>query len=307
MKTWVKGTIIWIWSAAVLVWAWAWATKLGYIPNWLEIEALCPGTEEIVIDDIDMDDNWDESSRSWTWWDVPVSIVDEIKHTPNGEDDHSWEGRFDEQDRKPIDIVREIESDPEIMRSQEVLAYKPIIYLYPEEKTLVKVKLWSPEKLLHSYPKYSNGGWSVIAKPDGSLIDTESGRSLYALYWEGINNLPKEIKEWFVVKGENTAAFLEEKLALLWLNGREAEEFIVYWLPVLEVNEWNLIRFRTMDEINKDMPLEISPKPDSIIRVLMQFEALDSYKEVPEQVLVTPKREWFVVVEWWGEKENTIK
>lgn len=48
------------------------------------------------------------------------------------------------------------------------------------------------------------------------------------------------------------------------------------------------------------MPLEIEPKPDTLIRVLMEFKGLDKYKTVKEQKLITPERKGFVVVEWGG-------
>lgn len=51
MKTWLKWALVWTWSAIVLVWAWAWATKLWYIPNWLELEVLCPWDTEVIEND----------------------------------------------------------------------------------------------------------------------------------------------------------------------------------------------------------------------------------------------------------------
>ena len=68
----------------------------------------------------------------------------------------------------------------------------------------------------------------------------------------------------------------------------------------MQNNKYNYIRFATMDEINKSMPLEISTKPDTVIRVLMQYKALDSEIEVKEQQLSTPERKGFTVVEWGG-------
>ncbi len=180
--------------------------------------------------------------------------------------------------------------------------FKPIIYLYPEERQKVSVGLGYPEYLTCTYPKYENS-WEIIAEPNGTLTDLKTGRKLYALYWEGIKPTKrKNITEGFCVKGENSAKFLEEKLATLGLTEREAEEFIVYWLPELEKNKYNLIRFETMEEIEKDMPLNITPKPDTVIRVMMQFEKSSKYVELPEQILDTPKREGFVVVEWGGQK-----
>lgn len=68
----------------------------------------------------------------------------------------------------------------------------------------------------------------------------------------------------------------------------------------MQNNKYNYIRFATMEEINEYMPLEFSVQPDSIIRVLMQFKAIDEYIEIPEQELETPEREGFAVVEWGG-------
>lgn len=188
-----------------------------------------------------------------------------------------------------------------IYNSYQVTTAKPIIYLYPEAETEVTVTLGYPEKITISYPKYEDG-WKVTAKPDGTLIYTETGRELYSLYWEGENNIDIDTKEGFVVKGEDSAKFLEEKLAILGLNEREAEEFIVYWLPQLEANKYNFIRFETIDKINNDMPLDINPKPDTLIRVWMEFKKLDKYEEVKEQQLQTPERKGFVAVEWGGIK-----
>ena len=177
--------------------------------------------------------------------------------------------------------------------------YKPIIYLYPEKETEITVKLGYKDKLLVSYPKYVDG-WRVIAKPDGTLIDKDTGRVLYSLYWEGKHTEPINMNEGFVVKGSDSIKFLEEKLTILGLNDKEAEEFIIYWLPKLQENKYNYIRFADIEEINKNMPLEFSEEPDTIIRVLMQFKALDKPIEVKEQKLKTPNRVGFVVVEWGG-------
>ena len=183
--------------------------------------------------------------------------------------------------------------------TSDMVDYKPIIYLYPTEQTKIEVKLGYPEKLTCSYPEYENG-WNVIANPDGKLKDLKTGRTLYSLYWEGEHTESINLDEGFVVKGSDTIKFLEEKLAILGLSDTEAEEFIIYWLPKLQDNKYNYIKFATMEEINKNMPLEFSVQPDSLIRVLMAFKALDEYIEVPEQKLETPKREGFVAVEWGG-------
>ena len=178
---------------------------------------------------------------------------------------------------------------------------KPIIYLYPTEETEVKVQLENEENITVSYPDYGEDGWDVIAKPNGDLINKKDGRSLYSLYYESEDTAKFKVeKDGFIVKGSDIAKFLEEKLAILGLTQRESEEFIVYWLPKLQANKYNYIRFATMDEINKNMPLKFSVKPDTLIRVLMTYKALDEPIQVEEQQLETPERTGFVAVEWGG-------
>ena len=176
---------------------------------------------------------------------------------------------------------------------------KPIIYIYPKEDTNVKITVSHPEDFTVTYPKYNNG-WEVKALKDGTLID-KNGKKYYALYWEGEQNKNNPVKsDGFVVKGEDVASFLEEKLSILGLNYKEREEFIVYWLPKLEKNKYNYIRFQTMNEINETMKLNIEPKPDTLIRVMMEFKPLDKKISVKEQKLVKVERVGYTVVEWGG-------
>jgi len=200
-----------------------------------------------------------------------------------------------EQAYLPEDMEPEEEYDYEVIPVE-----KPIIYLYPAEETEVAVTLGYEDLITVSYPKYE-GEWKVLARPDGSLTDLDTGRDLYALYYESISPIEYQFeKEGFVVRGEDSIAFLEEKLAILGLTDREAEEFIVYWLPKLEANPYNYIRFATAEEIERTMPLDIQPAPDSTIRVLMGYQGLEQPIEVEEQTLETPKRDGFTAVEWGG-------
>ena len=52
---------------------------------------------------------------------------------------------------------------------EEGKAYKPVIYLYPEQETEVSVELDLNGKLTCTYPEYKDG-WKVTAAPDGMLM-----------------------------------------------------------------------------------------------------------------------------------------
>ena len=176
--------------------------------------------------------------------------------------------------------------------------YKPIIYLYPTAEAKITVKLGYPELITAEYPSYKSG-WSVIAKPDGTLKIGE--KEYYALYYESKNKVvPQKTDTGFVVKSDDVSRFLEEKLSILGLNERESEEFIIYWLPKLQKKDYVYIRFATNDEIAKNMPLKITPEPDTTIRVLMLWQGLDKSETVKEQALAPVARNGYTAVEWGG-------
>ncbi len=177
------------------------------------------------------------------------------------------------------------------------VAEKPVIYLYPEEPVEAVVKLDYAGTLTTTYPKYEDG-WSVLAEPDGTLTDS-NGQTYSYLYWEGVDETAYDSSRGFCVKGEDAAAFLEDALAQLGLTRREANEFIVYWLPKLEANAYNVIAFQA-DAYTDAAKLEISPAPDTLIRVFMAFYGASEPVELEPQTPDAPAREGLAAVEWGG-------
>lgn len=176
---------------------------------------------------------------------------------------------------------------------------KPVIYLYPEEKTEVSVKVdfVGEGEITVSYPEYGSG-WNVTAMPDGTLYDAD-GNEYYCLYWEGSGKAALDMSKGFCVSGKDTAAFLREKLMGIGLTAREANEFIIYWLPLMQGNEYNIISLHT-EEYSAAVPMTVSPAPDSVIRVFMTYAPSDKYVDIPAQQLPSYERSGFTVVEWGG-------
>ena len=183
-------------------------------------------------------------------------------------------------------------------------AKAPIIYLYPEEETVVNVQLSLDGNLTSSYPRYDEDlGWIVTASPDGTLTDGD-GREYEYLFWEGDLRIKPDLSRGFCVKGEDTAEFLEDALAQLGLTDKEADAFIMFWLPQLESNKYNVITFQT-EPYEDAASLEITPAPDTVIRVNMLWYPVNSYVDMEAQDLTAlnpDTREGFTVVEWGGEK-----
>ena len=183
-------------------------------------------------------------------------------------------------------------------------ARKPIIYLYPEKRTEVNVKLEIDGKLVTTYPSYDEEkGWTVTASPDGTLTG-RNGRKYNYLYWEGDISIKPDLSQGYCVKGEDTAKFLEAILGKLGLTDKEADDFITFWLPEMSGNKYNVISFQTTT-YEDVASLKVSPKPDTIIRVNMLWYASNSYVDIKPQDLksVNPsERKGFTVVEWGGEE-----
>ncbi len=180
---------------------------------------------------------------------------------------------------------------------EEQTTAKPVIYLYPEAETEVSVTLDYSGELTCTYPTY-DGGWTVTAQPDGTLTDASKQTYSY-LYWEGVDHLVYDFSQGFCVPGEDTAVFLEEALAQLGLTRREANEFIVYWLPRMERNPYNLITFQGSTYTDHAV-LHVTPEPDSILRVFMAWKPLQNAIDISAQELPAFDRDGFTVVEWGG-------
>jgi hypothetical protein len=183
---------------------------------------------------------------------------------------------------------------------------KPIIYCYPADTISLHLSIDYKGELTTTYPKYPEAGWKVTAMPNGTLIDSDN-KEYYALYWEGEPSHPLTISHGTVVTKENTIEFLEQRLEQLGLNYREANEFIIYWLPILERNPYNVISF-SFEAYENLARLNINPQPDQMIRVMMLYQGLTEPISIPAQevIPVNKDRKGFTVVEWGGQEANIV-
>ncbi|MGN0250538.1 MAG: hypothetical protein ACI4EH_04115 [Oliverpabstia sp.] len=174
---------------------------------------------------------------------------------------------------------------------------KPVIYLYPEQEMNVSVTLDYDGTLTCTYPEYHNG-WNITACPDGTLTD-QKGQSYNYLYWEGLTKMSYDFSEGFCVPGSETAEFLEKALSALGLTRKEANEFIVFWLPLMQENPYNIISFQT-DTYTDHARLTITPEPDTVIRVFMAYQPSNEEIAMKPQLLTSTERTGFTAVEWGG-------
>ena len=178
---------------------------------------------------------------------------------------------------------------------------KPVIYLYPQRPENVSVNLKYVAGFSKTVPSYNpSTGWQVFAKPDGTLLNKSDNKTYPYLYWEGNpTHLNIDMSTGFVVAGKDTKQFLALELPIIGLNQNETNAFLAYWVPRMDSNKFNLIHFAGHDYTSL-APLNISPKPDSLLRVNMIFKPLQTSEVVTPQTFPRFYRNGFTVVEWGG-------
>jgi hypothetical protein len=180
---------------------------------------------------------------------------------------------------------------------------KPVIYLYPTKTADVSVKVNPTGGFIKTEPVYGNG-WQVKAEPNGNLYNYQDKKNYPYLFWEGYALNYQISNEGFVVAKNEVNKFLREKLAIQGLNAKEINDFMEFWLARMQSDPYYFVTFLPQAEFDKMAPLTVSPRPDSVIRVFMDFRALAKPIQVKEQKLTTPKRMGFTVVEWGGELQK---
>ncbi|MDA3840744.1 MAG: hypothetical protein PF572_06710 [Patescibacteria group bacterium] len=176
---------------------------------------------------------------------------------------------------------------------------KPVIYLYPEQEMNVSVWVEPSGGFTVTEPAYNNG-WNVRATPDSDIYNYGDDNVYPYLFWEGYGMDYIRPDEGFVVKKENVKSFLEEKLSEMNLIKKEYDDFVEFWLPRMQASDFYFITFMPQVDFEKMAPLTVNPKPDTVIRVFMDFEGLDNYTQVTEQKIERKERLGFTVVEWGG-------
>ena len=203
---------------------------------------------------------------------------------------------------------------------------KPAIYLYPDKEQKVEVKLDKSIQYINTIPNYHNG-WVVMAKPNGIIYDlqpqyTDCKKLPYNefgfeyskkacevnaypyIFWDGIQLLkPLPQKETgFIVEREQIENFLNDSADLLKMTGNEKAEFISFWAYKMKEKNYDKFKvyFLQNEEVDKYLPIKVSPKPKSSNRVQIVIDKANDDEQIEEQILIPFSREGFTLVEWGG-------
>ncbi len=184
---------------------------------------------------------------------------------------------------------------------------KPVIYLYPTKETTVRVRVEPTGGFTKVEPEYPDGGWVVRAKPNGELTNITDGKKYPYLFWEGIGYDYARPREGFVLTREQVPSEMRGLLAQLGLSEKEARDFMEFWKEKLMVKPYVFVTFLPEKQFDAMAPLTVSPRPDTVIRVFMDYEPLDAPAAVAPLRIQTPERNGFTVVEWGGVLHHELK
>jgi hypothetical protein len=177
---------------------------------------------------------------------------------------------------------------------------KPVIYLYPTKTQDVSVKVDPIGGFTKTDPAYGNG-WNVRATPQGVLTSLADGLTYPYLFWEGgKEGVVATPEQGFVIKTADMATVLDQKLAQFGLNKQERNDFVEFWAPRLSKAPYYFVTFVPRTEIDRTAPLSVTPRPDTVIRVLMDYRPLAAPITVEPLVITPTERKGFTVVEWGG-------
>lgn len=177
---------------------------------------------------------------------------------------------------------------------------KPAIYLYPETESKVHVRVDPVGPFTYTTPLYTPGGWSVTARPNGTIISNNT--EFPYLYYEA--DIPSLLiakpQVGFSVKGQDVKSFLLELLPKLSLNTKETQEMADYWQKALPTSPYYFVGIIPDSTLDSIAPLSIQPKPDTVIRVALYFQKSETVELVKPPILTPVARTGFSVVEWGG-------
>lgn len=169
---------------------------------------------------------------------------------------------------------------------------EPVVYFYPDRPRRVRMEIDDRIHVYRAEPRPDlPHTWFVDAVPGQRNV----------VWWEGVWRHFEPPRRGFSVAREDTRSFLRTTLAKLGLSDLEANDFIATWAPRLEESPYNTIYFYDRKTVDELVPMTLSPEPDVLLRVMMDFRPTEGPETIEPPVLPTPsKRDGFTVVEWGG-------
>jgi hypothetical protein len=102
------------------------------------------------------------------------------------------------------------------------------------------------------------------------------------------------------VSKDQVVATINTQLKEQGLNQKEISDFLDFWQPKLPTTPYTRLTWLTTSQMNQLAPLNITPRPRTVIRTFLDFQGLTKPEKLQPQIFHAPTRNGFTVVEWGG-------
>jgi hypothetical protein len=190
---------------------------------------------------------------------------------------------------------------------------KPVIYCYSDQNTNFDFRLIPIGALTFTYPSVdSTQAWQMKLE-NNVLSDQNSQQNYPYLFWESqqknihfelssIKQNKDEIGGSIISKAE-IVSYLDSTLTALGFNFNEKTDFITFWAPQMQKENYYLIQFVQNNQCDQFAKYKINPSPNHLNRIYMLFAGNnqpDFPFEVSPQILKPLERNGFYIVDWGG-------
>lgn len=174
----------------------------------------------------------------------------------------------------------------EVMGDEHMRQCEPYVYVYGEAPVSITVEP-ATQVFVVDPPFDEAQTWHVAPRPDG-----------VRLLWEGVSRWLARPSEGWVVRGPELERHLREVLTQAGLQGRELRDALRVMVPPHRSAPWVRVGWHGREAIDQAAPVSIRPRPDTVVRVLLELEALDAPEPLPPPTLRPIERGRTAVVEW---------
>lgn len=176
-----------------------------------------------------------------------------------------------------------------------IVVYKPNIYIYPDEKIDLSVKLNFPMggKILTSIPEYG-AGWNVVVDTSGLINNTYT-----FLFYESTQPDVWQRNYGWIIQNDKLESFFRQNMADYGFNGIEISDFIEYWIPRLNDYPLYSVYPQTKSIIDDVIQFDFSKQPENILRLFYVIKGQNQLQDkLDEPTIDSFARKGYFVTEW---------
>ena len=143
----------------------------------------------------------------------------------------------------------------------------PYLYLYPTRPTAVNVRIVDPDLITAADPAYPDGGWEVLAQPNGQLTTAEGPRD-FVFYELMLDKTAFQYAQGWCTDGAHAQASIEHAMADLGFLPNEIADFAAFWDHQFPA----AAQITVYPQIQSLYRLPINPAPDRLLRAIFVLE-----------------------------------